>query len=374
MTTRPGRPSDPRTLAALSALALLLACTGSSPLPTNPTLPPETILTTPPGTAPTASSPTTTTTTGSTTAAPDPVAWPEAAPSVLVATGGGILLGSDPYAAAGTPVVGAVDDLAGGVVFQTEAGDLWWVPVDSQESIPLSAPGEFQESLHQVAEVDGERVVVVTRRYESQQAEPEEHLEVVVLGGQGGPGRRLAVTGGIEWGAQSVSYAAGTFLVTEVNHSCGEMRLLGPTGEPLAAPGLPEPPCRVHFEVPFAHGRLSPDGSLLAYVAQTFAFNAALGYPVQVSSDVVVAELATGEELVRERVTDTATERVISMDFDGEWLVWARQPPGDEPGGTPTGSEVFGLHLDGTRFRASVEGVRAVWLPRAPLTGTAGEG
>lgn len=321
---------------------------------------------------PVAESPATPTTTQ---AVPGVGVWPEGAPEVLLGTTEGVFLNGGPYAAPGTGVVAVVDDLEGGVVYQTAAapGDqtsrIWWLPAGSAEPVELGLgeSGGFVGLVHSVAEIEGGRHLVVTQEVGGEGGEPEQYLEVHELDVEALPGRRVVQTGGIEAGAQSVSYAAGFFLVTEITHSCGNLALVNLFGERVVASALPEPPCEVNFEVPFLHGRLSPDGSLIAYIAQSFRFDEELGFPVVTRSDLVAVDRATGEELVRETVTDQATEEIVSMDFDGEWLVWVRRPPGDLPAGPVTGSQLFGLHLEGARFQVDLEGVTSVWLPGAPL-------
>ncbi len=297
-------------------------------------------------------------------------AWPGEAPDVLLVTTNGVFRGGALELAAHN-AVRAVYDLAGGIVW-TRAGDgleLHWRATGSPSSqaLPIGGPEGLEGGLHQVANIDGTPAIVATRRISPEHQEPEEFLELYELSAEAPLIDQVIQTGGIEWGAQAVSYAAGVFLVTEINHSCGRLYLIDASGEEIDEPALPEPPCQVHFEVPFLHGRLSPDGSLIAYVAQTFEFDDELNQPVVVSSHLEVVDRAAGEEVLREQVTDEPTEVVASMDFDGEWLVWARVPPGGEPALAPAGSEVLGRHLVGARFQAEMEGVRSVWLPRAPL-------
>lgn len=368
---------------ALVFLWGLVSCSGAaspstdSHAPAPPSVAVETAPTTTVSTAPSSAETTSTTASAATGTVSDSEAgeWPEVAPDVLLGTTEGVLLRDQPYAASGRPVDKVVDDLEGGVVFQTatdigETSELWWLPTGSEEPLPLlelAESGGFRGSLHQVAEIDGERMLVVTRDIAPGGVEPEEYLELAELTEKAEPDRRVTLTGGPEWGAQSVSYAAEAFLIVDVNDACGDIKLVDLSGAPIAAPGLPEPPCEVHFEVPFLHGRLSPDGSLLAYVAQNYQFDAELGYPIVIRSHLVVSDLDTGDDVLREQITDPAGEQIVAMDFDGEWLVWVVGASSGETEPFPTGSEIFGHRLDATRFQARVEDVRSVWLPREPL-------
>jgi hypothetical protein len=351
-----------RTITRFGALLTLLACVEPRPVGADPSESPE---------ASTTSFEAITTTTGiATTPA---MGWPSEAPEALLATRQGILIGGQPSAAADTEVMSVADDLEGGIVFSEGPGPdhdvswIWWRPAGSDESVPLL---EFRHPehgyLHQVGEFDDGRRLIVTRTTELASGEPEQYLELHDLDPSAASGRRVVQTGGIEWGAQSVSYAGGWFLITEVNHSCGSFYLIDHSGHRLENSSLPEPPCQVHFEVPFLHGRLSPDGSLLAYVGQDFELSQELGYPVVVRSHLTVVRLDTGEEILREQITDSAEHVVISMDFDGVWLVWVRTPP-DQPQLPPIHTEVLGLDMEGTRFRVQAEGINSIWLPRAPL-------
>jgi hypothetical protein len=333
---------------------LTVACTG---------LPPETG-----GPATTTSVPLTSTTTtsapttsSSTTITTVRLPYPGEAPDALLGTMDGVYLRDRPLAVQGTRVMAAVDDLSGGIVYQEGSRDdgvIWWLP--AQESSPrrvLPSEGVFHGLLFQVAEIEDRRVVVVAHRYEL--GEADEYLELHPL--NSGDMEQLAVVGGVEWFAERISYAHGLFAITDATHSCGTLYFLDRSGQEVEVPAEPEPPCEVHFEVPFLGATLSPDGSLVAYVAQQWMSE---GHPVVTSSDLVLASVETGEELLRQEVTSEPESRIIALDFDGEWIVMARTPRFPQPA-----TEIMGISIGGARFLASVPGVNSVWLPRVPLDG-----
>ncbi|MDP8958718.1 MAG: hypothetical protein M3N51_05860, partial [Actinomycetota bacterium] len=164
--------------------------------------------------------------------------------------------------------------------------------------------------------------------------------------------------------ATRVSYATGRFVVTEESEGCGRLFVLDESGAELDVPGVPEPPpCQNPHHTPFAEGTLSPNGRLLAYVAQTWASEDF--HPGVVASELVVVELDGGQELLREQVTSEGESRIISLDFDGDWVVMARTPAGEPL----VANEVVGLSVSGARFLARVPGVSSVRLLQVPLEG-----
>lgn len=318
--------------AAVAAVALGGAACGDSAGTTS--LPPEppqqtTTTTQPPTTTVTTQPPTTTTTSTAsattTTPAPTTTAAPVGGdvPPILAAGPNGIqILGGETLlpAIADEPGVwvDAVPDGRGGLVYAA-AGDaaqiIWWWPAGAAEPVNVSfKPGRI---LHDVAEVGGRPLAVVVDNPDpSPDVEPEDYLQLVDLetGGATDTGRQV---GGIEWGVSQVSHRDGVVLVTEVNHSCGDLYATDLAGADVSLPGLPVPGCEVHFEVPYAGAAFAPDGGY-AYVERHYTQTDEPGGRVTGSDLVVIG--AEGAEAARIDL-DTGNEHLGDVAFDGRWVI-----------------------------------------------------
>jgi hypothetical protein len=146
--------------------------------------------------------------------------------------------------------------------------------------------------------------------------EPVQRLELIRL--DSGERKVVAPVGGIEWGASYVSYADGYFLVTEINDGCGRLYVLDVAGNTVEFPGIPVPPCAVHFEVPFGPAALAPAGTRFAYVAMTFAPGDGSTGPVLAGSRLVVRDLNQPDDLFS---IDLGGVEYRDLDFDGRWVL-----------------------------------------------------
>ncbi len=320
-----------RGLLAATALTLVVAACGDD---AGSTVPP---VTDPPSTTATLAPATTSTTTATaTTAAPTTLVPPPTTATDV--EGGELPAGVSPIVAAGPngieilggatlvpPIVDepgvwvdAIPDGLGGLMYAA-AGDaaqiIWWWPAGAAEPVLVSfKPGRL---LHDVAIVDGRPMAVVVDNPDpSPEVEPESHLQLVDLE-TGDDSRTGLQVGGIEWGVNQVSHRDGVYLVTEVNHSCGDLYATDLAGGIIALPGLPEPPCAVHFEVPFSGAAFGPDGGY-AYVVQHYVQTDEPGGTITGSELVVVDPEGTE----RARIDlGTGDEYLGEVDFDGRWAI-----------------------------------------------------
>ncbi len=325
-------------LAAFISVAIFVAACGddagttappaTDPPPTTTTSAPTTTQPPPTTTAPaatttTAPAPTTTTTVAPTPTLPAPTDPPDEAPPILAAGPRGIvILGGQTIVPAIVDEPGvwvdAVPDGLGGLVYAA-AGDaaqvIWWWPAGAGEpSIVSFKPGRF---LHDVAVIDGRpTAIVVDNPDPSPDVEPADFVQLVDLetGDTTTTGRQI---GGIEWGAPQVAYRDGVFLVTEVNHSCGDLLAFDLAGADVPLP-LPEPPCAVHFELPFGGADFGPPGTGFAYVEHHYADTGKAGGELTGADLVVIGD--DGAEQARVAL-GTAGVPYDGVDFDGRWAV-----------------------------------------------------
>ncbi len=325
-----------RALLAAAALVLLIAACGddaattSLPVVTDPptTTTTTTVATTTTPTTTTSALPTTTTvppttTTVAPTTTMAPGEPPAGFPLILAAGPNGIeILGGatlvPPIVDEPGVWVDAVPDGRGGLVYAA-AGDaaqiIWWWPAAAAEPVLVSfKPGR---TLHDVAIIDGRPMAVVVDNPDpSPDVEPEDYLQLVDLetGDVSRTGRQV---GGIEWGVNQVSHRDGVYLVTEVNHSCGDLYATDLAGDDLPLPGLPEPPCAVHFEVPYGGADFGPDGGY-AYLERHYVQTDEPGGAITGSDLVVVA--ADGTERARIDL-GTGDEHLRDVDYVGRWAI-----------------------------------------------------
>ncbi len=324
-----------RAFATAAAMLLLAAACGddggstTAPPATEPTVAPTStiapITTTttfaPPATTTTAA-PTTTTAPVSTTTT---MALPADIPDILTAGPGGIgLLAGPTLIPPVDPDIGlwidAIPDGAGGLAYVgvgQDAPNIWWWPAGAAEPTQGSfKPGRI---LHDAAVIDGRpTAIVVDNPDPSPDAEPEDFVQLIDLATlETTTGRQV---GGIEWGASQVSYRDGVFLVTEINHSCGALVAFDVAGADVDLPGLPEPPCLVHFEVPYGGADFGPAGTGYAYVEYHTEDSGEPGGMVTGADLVVIGE--DGSETARIAL-GTGDARLGEVDYDGRFVLIA---------------------------------------------------
>ncbi len=280
---------------------------GTSP----PTLPPSTTTTALP-------TPTTTTT----TTAP-PTQLPADLPPILTAgpngigyLGGDLILGPIPDDEPGEWVY-AVDDGAGGLVYAAVGADvqtIWWWGEGREPEVISFKPWR---ALHDAAVVGGRPVAIVEDNPDpSPDVEPEIYVQLVDLATLEEDTVPRQV-GGIEWGISQVDHAGGRFLVTEVNHSCGEVYAFDASGADVDLPGVPAPACQIHFEVPYAGAAYAPDGSSFVVLERHTEDTGEPGGRVA-GTDLVLYR--GGAEALRVPVAGPDVD-LSGVDFDGRWAI-----------------------------------------------------
>lgn len=316
--------TSPRTASILMAITLVLtACSGtgdtasttttsvvaSSTSSTSSAAPTDSTTTT----APPPSSTSTSTTT--TTAAPEPTALPE----LLIAAGdGAYLVGADGAVTLliEGPTAFAIDDLAGGVLFQQERdtrqrrSTVYRVQADGDRAVAtLVADVDQSLSLRGIT-VDGDEAFVYYTRDEGDT--PEDSSQTLRRYGLGS--RRvteLSQIGGWESGAHPVSVGDGLLLLNWSSEATFGIEVTDLLGSTVSVPGNPSPPegffdCNI---CPFM-GEISSDGTTLVY-RQVVGFN----------DFAVIVDVATGEELHLVELNGINRWLVTSFDLDANHLV-----------------------------------------------------
>lgn len=172
-------------------------------------------------------------------------------------------------------------------------------------------------SLHDVADINGRPVAVVTSWTTDDFGEPVQQLELVPV--DGGDISRIAQVGGIEFGATTISYAAGLFLITSSSDGGGVLQVLDIGGTQLEAPWLPEPESGPgQFVEPFQFARFAPDGDTYAYLRVSPGVGA--GGADVLRTDAVVRRVSDGGEVLRIQIGGL-DERFTSLAYDGHWVV-----------------------------------------------------
>ncbi len=312
------------TVTALAVLAA--ACGGDAAAPTSTAAATTTTTTSTTEVVATTTTPgtSTTTTTAATTTTEAPAITLDELPPLIGAGPDGITLGVIGGRQLVAPVpsdepgewVDAAGDGAGGFVY-VAAGDsgqiIWWWPAGATEPRVVSfKPGRV---FHEAAVIDGRpTIIVVDDPNPALGAEPREFVQLIDL--EDGGTEEIRQVGGIVWGAAQVSYRAGTFLVTEFNHSCGDLVAFDRAGTTVRLPLHPVPACQIHFEVPYAGGVLSPDGSW-AYLERHTVASGEPGGTVTHTDLVVVRD---GTEAVRVEVAGEGVNPG-ALRFDGRWAL-----------------------------------------------------
>lgn len=324
----------------LTAFALAVAACGGSDAGTTSTTAAATTTSVAATTSTTAAGTTTTSTTGaSTTTTTETLAIRlDELPPYIAAGSGGISVGPSEARQLIPPIpsdqvgewVDAAGDGAGGFVY-VAVGDggqvIWWWPAGAAEPQVVSfKPGRF---FHGAAVIDGRpTAIVVDDPDPALGAEPREFVQLVDLA-DGGT-EDLRQVGGIEWGAAQVSYRDGVFLVTEINHSCGDLVAFDRDGVDVALPLQPQPSCQIHFEVPYTGAILAPDGSWAYLERHTVATGDAGG--MLTHTELVV--IRDGAEAMRVEIAGEGVD-VGPLQFDGRWALihpgWSPDPDADPP-------------------------------------------
>ncbi len=140
----------------------------------------------------------------------------------------------------------------------------------------------------------------------------------------------------------NISFGGGRFLVSAVVDGCPSHLTVDLGGTTAAVPALPPIDCTGTFTWT-EQARLSPDGSLVAYVrAQSDGLDPELGnVRLRQPIELVVAETGTGAELTAVDVGTETQDLVVVHDFDGRRVVVSRTA--FEPAQAPWVTFVFDL-------------------------------
>lgn len=212
------------------------------------------------------------------------------------------------------PVMLAVDDTRGGIVFQigVSASSILWLERDSSEPIELIAadPG-IVLSLHEVVEIDGSPAVVYTSRTTGlAPEETREDLRIRDL--DDGTDTLVGQTGGYESSATRISYAAGRWVTSMSAEGYTWFEELGGDTAGFHNPRT-EDDAAENFLVWVGHAVQAPDGATMAFMRGSPRSEA----PFQ----LVVVDLATGAELMAVPVEGSHETTLTRVDWDGETAV-----------------------------------------------------
>ncbi len=366
-------PARRRRLGFVAAVLVAGACgSGATPATTQaaatsapnttPAQPPTTTTTQPP----TVTSLTPTTAATSTTVAPATTAAPES-PAILVAGPEGIaLVDKQPLVLPPDETelgewVDAIPDGAGGLVYAGVGQDaqvIWWWPAAAAEPQLISfKPGR---ALHDAAVINGRpTAIVVDDPDPSPETEPEGFVQLITL--EDGTTTTVRMVAGIEFGPSQVSYGDGVFLVTEVNDGCGALYAFDRSGNDVDLAGLPEPPCEIHFEVPYSGAAFGPADTGFAYVEQRTIPSEEPGGTISGAELVVVG--SDGAEQ-RRIALNTGDELLGRVSFDGRWAIVEGGYDFDLEGRS---QPVLVDTETGTVTRPDITGSRAVRLAASPV-------
>lgn len=244
------------TLLAVAVLCAAAGCTAADPSTDGEAATPAT--TSAAETEATVSEPSPAATTPSTpTASPSTTARPEgelaaalARADLLVASDLGVDLvtGGDAQALTSIPARRAYADGAGGVVFQglappqddAPSAAIMWLPPDGGDAVTVVPDGAADAvTLHDAAVIDGRPTAVYTERSGETPETAEERLMLLPL--PDGAATQVAVTGGWESGAPSVSYRGGLVAIQMSASAATWFRFVDVSGEPVAVPSNPLP-------------------------------------------------------------------------------------------------------------------------------------
>ena len=196
---------------------------------------------------------------------------------LLLASDEGVAVdrGGEPRTLTAIPARRAFHDGAGGVVFQGVAPPqpqapspaIMWLPPDGSDAVTVVADGAAERvALHDAAIIDGTPTAVYTASTGDQPQTAEETLRLLRL--PDGPTQQVAVVGGWESGARSVSRGGELFGVYRFAEASTWFAFYGPDGEALELDVNPLPErdaCVDDVSCP-SFVAVSPDGDRLAWI------------------------------------------------------------------------------------------------------------
>jgi hypothetical protein len=312
-----------RNLIGMLAVAMVLAACGGDPSPTSTTTTPSSTL---PAVSSSSAAPTTSTTTAPTSSTTEPpplldvellVAGPEAVSLVRSDLTVETLINS--------PAFFAIDDLAGGVLFQIErwSGDrrsiVYQVARGDGEAVATLIPAIDQGlTLHGMARDEGDPYIYYSRR----EGETPENA-VTTLRRYNMASREvseLTDVGGWEWGSSPISISDSLIVANWGSEGLLGMNFFDLEGNMAAVAADPDPPddpfFDCHGECPSV-GELSQDGERLVYVEE-----------VDGDSYAVIRHVASGAEIRRINLGFPDAWWVASFDMTNDYLVVNRETSG----------------------------------------------
>ena len=234
-----------RLAALATAAALLASCTGdgtqTADVETDAPTDASAIETPSPSTTPTPQPPPSPGPSPSATAT-QPADGLVLAGDLLLASDEGVAVdrGGEPRTLTAIPARRAFHDGAGGVVFQGVAPPqpqapspaIMWLPPDGSDAVTVVGDGAAERvALHDAAVIDGTPTAVYTASTGDQPQTAEETLRLLRL--PDGPTQPVAVVGGWESGARSVSHGGELFGVYRFAEASTWFAFYGPDGEAL---------------------------------------------------------------------------------------------------------------------------------------------
>ncbi len=229
-------------------------------------------------------------------------------------TGNEMELGAERY---------AYDDGAGGVVFGGGGVPLRWLPPGaSVADATVLAPAfvGFPLAVHGVAEIDGSQAAYATRT-------AEDGTRLLTIDLATAEMREVATIELADGWITNVSFDGARFWVAATERPggeyCARTFTVGLDDGLGDAGGVP---ATCSSTALYEGARVSPDGSLVAYVESGFAgTDPELGIARRtLPIDLVVADTSTGEEVARVAAGTDVQDLVFVDDFDGERIVVSR--------------------------------------------------
>ncbi len=260
----------------------------------------------------------------------------------------------------------AFEDGSGGAVFGGGGAPVRWLPPGATAAAAVElvpGGGDFPFTLHGVAPVDGTTVAYGTRF----DGERIRLLTVALASGATAEVAALDLPGG--W-VSNVSFDGERFWVAGYERPgadyCTRTFTVGTDGGIADAPGVPATCSATTLS---EQARVSPDGSLVAYIESGYAgTEPELGDILRTGSiDLVVARTSDGSEVARIPAGTDTQDIVLVHDFDGERIVLSRQAP--EPALSQQVMFVLDLGCAGCAGRVDTVAAGAgLTGPAAPVT------
>lgn len=234
-------------------------------------------------------------------------------PSVVVGTSLGIQVhdaGEEPVLLTepllSTVATRVIDDFFGGLLVQTEAGQIEWFGAEGGDAIVLSPGGsklldvgflDATGAIHALVSTEGSRIDTI-------RLDGGEPVEFVSLS----EGETVL----------DLSASNGLHAAVIADENCGDLVFFDALGEQVDLGGLGTPACVVARRPAYGSVALSPDRSSVVYTELTYRSDGVVS-----QTRLVVRQLDTSMDPV-ELVIGGANEQIRSLDFDGQRVLYVR--------------------------------------------------